>query len=365
MTQINDTEDIWDEDDPEQEDGTEPNEPVERARFTAQKGIEPLRVDKFLMIRLENATRNKVQQALEEGLILVNDKAVKANYKVKPGDVVVVFDNRRPESLEVIPEELPLDIVYEDDALMIINKPAGMVVHPGCGNYTGTLVNGLAYYLKVPDIENAALPRVGLVHRIDKDTSGLLVVAKTDEAMSNLAAQFKKHTVHRRYIALVWGNLEEDEGTVHVNVGRNLRFRKIMDTFPDGDHGKDAITHYKVLERFNYVTLIELRLETGRTHQIRVHMKSKGHPLFNDATYGGDYIVKGTVFTKYKQFVENCFKILPRHALHAKELGFTHPVTKEWIQFNSELPVEMQQVIDKWRTYTGGMTTQLRQQLNG
>jgi 23S rRNA pseudouridine1911/1915/1917 synthase len=238
-----------------------------------------------------------------------------------------------------------------------------MVIHPGCGNYTGTLVNGLAWYLK-KDIE-ADLPRVGLVHRIDKDTSGIVVVAKTDKAMTDLASQFKKHTVHRRYIALVWGDFEEDEGTIEVNVGRNLRFRKIMDTFPDGDHGKHAITHYKVLERFNYVTLVELRLETGRTHQIRIHMKSKGHPLFGDATYGGDAIVKGTVFTKYKQFVENCFKILPRQALHAKELGFIHPETREYISFQSELPDDMQQIIEKWKAYTNGMTKQLRSQLNG
>jgi 23S rRNA pseudouridine1911/1915/1917 synthase len=248
---------------------------------------------------------------------------------------------------------------------MIIHKPAGMVVHPGCGNYSGTLVNGLAYYLQGEHIDTEALPRVGLVHRIDKDTSGLVVIAKSEKAMSDLNSQFKKHTVHRRYIALVWGDLEEHEGTIEAHVGRNLRFRKIMDTFPDGEHGKHAITHYKVLERFHYVTLIELRLETGRTHQIRVHMKSKGHPLFNDGTYGGDAIVKGTVFTKYKQFVENCFKVLPRHALHAKELGFTHPVTRKWMQFDSELPQDMQDVIEKWRSYTTGMTRQLRDKLNG
>jgi 23S rRNA pseudouridine1911/1915/1917 synthase len=314
---------------------------------------------------VEGATRNKIQQALEEGFIIVNGKSVKSNYKVRPLDEIVVYETRKSELNEVLAEELPLDIVYEDDDVMIVNKKPGMVVHPGCGNYSGTLVNGLAFYLQKENIDTEGLPRVGLVHRIDKDTSGLVVIAKNENAMSDLAAQFKKHTVYRRYIALVWGDFEEDEGTIEGNVGRNLRFRKIMDVFPDGDYGKHAITHYKVLERFNYVTLIELRLETGRTHQIRVHMKYKGHPLFNDGTYGGNHIVKGTVFTKYKQFVENCFKILPRHALHAKELGFAHPKTGQWIQFNSDLPEDMQEVIDKWRTYTTGMTRQLRDHLNG
>jgi 23S rRNA pseudouridine1911/1915/1917 synthase len=364
MIEDNEIEDSWEDDEePETGDGAEIT-PVERLRIVVDRGQEPLRIDKFLMNRIEGATRNKVQQALEDGFIKVNNSVVKANYKTKPGDEIVVLDNRRPESTEVLPENLPLNIVFEDDDIIIINKPPGMVVHPGCGNYSGTLVNGLAYYLKNEESIDE-LPRVGLVHRIDKDTSGLVVVAKTQKAMSDLGAQFKKHTVHRRYIALVWGNIEEDEGTIHVNVGRNLRFRKIMGTFPDGDYGKDAITHYKVLERLNYVNLIELRLETGRTHQIRIHMKSQGHPLFNDATYGGNAIVKGTVFSKYKQFVENCFKILPRQALHAKELGFTHPVTRQWIQFNSELPDDITQVIEKWRTYTGGMTKQLKEQLDG
>jgi 23S rRNA pseudouridine1911/1915/1917 synthase len=366
MAVDNDIEEVWDDEEPEQGELEGGNaEPIERLRIKTDKRQEPLRIDKFLMNRIEGATRNKLQQALDEGLILVNGETVKSNYKVKGGDEIVVFDTRRPESLEVIPEQMDLNIFYEDDDVMIINKPAGMVVHPGCGNYSGTLVNGLAYYLKSEDIDTDALPRVGLVHRIDKDTSGLVVIAKTEKAMTDLAAQFKKHTVHRRYIALVWGNIEEDEGTIVAHVGRNLRFRKIMDAFPDGEHGKEAITHYKVLERFNYVTLVELRLETGRTHQIRVHMKHKGHPLFNDATYGGAHIVKGTVFTKYKQFVENCFKILPRHALHAKELGFTHPRTREKVMFDSALPDDMQQVIEKWRIYTGGMTKQLKEQLDG
>lgn len=364
MLDLNELDEDWE--DPDEEKEGEPTaEPVERMRITTGKKQEPLRIDKFLMNLVEGATRNKIQQTLDEGHIIVNGKTVKANYKVKPLDEIVVYETRKSELSEVIPEQLPLDIVYEDDDVMIINKKAGMVVHPGCGNYSGTLVNGLAWYLQQENIDTENLQRVGLVHRIDKDTSGLVVIAKNERAMSDLAAQFKKHTVYRRYIALVWGDVENEEGTITGNVGRNLRFRKIMDVFPDGDYGKHAVTHYKVLERFNYVTLLELRLETGRTHQIRVHMKHKGHPLFNDATYGGDHIVKGTVFSKYKQFVDNCFKILPRHALHAKELGFTHPATRQWIQFDSQLPIDMQEVVDKWRVYTNGMTKQLREQLNG
>jgi 23S rRNA pseudouridine1911/1915/1917 synthase len=357
-------EEDWDDPDEGIEEG-EATGPVERVRIVTEKRQEPLRIDKFLMNRIEGATRNKIQQALEEGHIIVNGQVVKPNYKVKPHDEIVVYETRKVESLEVVPEELPLNIVFEDDDILIINKAAGMVVHPGCGNYSGTLVNGLAWYLQGEHIDPEALPRVGLVHRIDKDTSGLVVIAKSEDAMSDLSAQFKKHTVHRRYIALAWGDFEEDGGTIEAHIGRNLRFRKIMDAFPEGDYGKHAITHYKVLERLNYVTLLELKLETGRTHQIRVHMKHKGHPLFNDATYGGDRIVKGTVFTKYKQFVDNCFKALPRHALHAKELGFTHPRTRQWIQFDSEIPADMQEVIEKWRTYTSGMTRQLRNHLNG
>lgn len=353
MPEEMDTEDIWDDEEPAAEMTESAEEPVERLRIVTDKRQEPLRIDKFLMNRLEGATRNKIQQAIDEGFIIVNDHVVKSNYKVKAGDTIVVFETRRPETQEIIPENIPLDIVYEDESMLIINKPAGMVVHPGCGNYSGTLVNGLSYYLQKEAVQIDNLYRVGLVHRIDKDTTGLIVVAKTEDAMSRLAAQFKRHTVHRRYIALVWGDLPEDEGTINAHVGRNLRFRKIMDAFPDGDYGKEAITHYKVLERFNYVTLVELRLETGRTHQIRVHMKYIGHPLFNDATYGGDRIVKGTVFSKYKQFIDNCFEILPRHALHAKELGLNHPVTTKWIQFDSELPSDMADVIEKWRVYTG------------
>jgi 23S rRNA pseudouridine1911/1915/1917 synthase len=351
--------------DPEEEGEGEPAVREERMRIVTEKKQEPLRIDKFLMNRIEGATRNKIQQALEGGFIVVNGQVVKSNYRIRPHDEIVIYETRKPESAEVVPENLPLKIIFEDEHLLVIYKEPGMVVHPGCGNYSGTLINGLAWYLQQEHLDPTVLPRVGLVHRIDKDTSGLLVIAKTEQAMSNLAAQFKKHTVHRRYIALVWGDFEENEGTIEMNVGRNLRFRKIMDVFPDGDHGKHAITHYKVLERFNYVSLVELRLETGRTHQIRIHMKSKGHPLFNDATYGGDRIVKGTVFTKYKQFVDNCSKILPRHALHAKELGFNHPATGIWTQFDSEIPQDMRDVIEKWRTYTTGMSNELRKQLNG
>ena len=355
MADINDIEDVWDDEEPEEEVNETDDEPVERLRIVTDKRQEPLRIDKFLMNRLEGATRNKVQQALEDGFILVNGQTVKSNYKVKANDTIVVFETRRPESREIIPENIPLNIVYEDEALMIINKPSGMVVHPGCGNYSGTLVNGLAYYLRKEQEDISTLPRVGLVHRIDKDTTGLVVIGKNEQSMNHLAAQFKKHTVHRRYVALVWGDLAEDEGTIRAHIGRNQRFRKIMDAFPDGEYGKDAITHFKVLERFNYVTLVELRLETGRTHQIRVHMKYAGHPLFGDSTYGGDRILKGTVFSKYKQFVDNCFTILPRQALHAKELGFKHPTTGQWLQFDSDLPADLDEVVNKWRTYISGM----------
>ncbi len=347
-------EEIWEEDDDlNQEAEQEEEAPVERLRLIIDRGQEPLRIDKFVMTRIEGATRNKIQIAIDEGRILLNGKQIKANHKIKPGDELVVFDNRRPESTEIVPEEIPLNIVYEDEHLMIINKPAGMVVHPGSGNYTGTLVNGIAWYLNPEDDKSRIidLPRVGLVHRIDKDTSGLLLIGKSEMAMVHLAKQFKKHTVHRRYIGLAWGDFKEDEGTIEAHIGRNLRFRKKMDAFPDGDYGKHAITHYKVLERMLYVTLLEFRLETGRTHQIRVHTKLIGHPLFNDETYGGDRIVKGTVFAKYKQFVDNCFKVLPRQALHAKELGFIHPATGEEMFFSSELPDDISEVIERWRSY--------------
>ncbi len=335
----------------------------ERERFIVNKGQESIRIDKFIQNRLEGATRTKVQEAIETGLILVNGKTIKSNYKIRPGEEIVIFETRPSSLYEIIPQNLPLDITYEDEDILIINKKVGMVVHPGCGNPNGTLVNGLAFYLKKEEIEE--LPRIGLVHKIDKDTSGLLVIAKNETAMQKISAQFKEHTAHRRYIALVWGNMEQDEGTVVAHVGRHQRFRKIMAAYPDGDYGKEAVTHYKVLERFNYVTLLELRLETGRTHQIRVHMKHIGHPLFSDSTYGGDHIVKGTIFTKYKQFVENCFKIMPRHALHAKELGFIHPASGQKVMFDSEIPEDMATVIEKWRSYIGGMTKQLKDTLDG
>jgi 23S rRNA pseudouridine1911/1915/1917 synthase len=285
--------------------------------------------------------------------VLVNDKQVKQNYKVKAFDRIVVYSDMTPETTDVVPEKMDLDIVYEDESIMIINKPAGMVVHPGSGNYSGTLLNGVAYYLqqKNPEITENTLPRFGLVHRIDKNTSGLLALAKTDKAMRGLAKQFFDHTVQRQYIALVWGEVEKDAGTIIAHVGRNLRFRKLFAAYPEGDHGKEAITHYKVLERLNYVTIVECKLETGRTHQIRVHMKHIGHPLFNDDFYGGDKIVKGTVYSKYKQFVDNCFTICPRQALHAKTLGFVHPDTGEQMFFESELADDMKKVIEKWRNY--------------
>lgn len=339
----------------EEIDIPESDELYERLVLTIDRGQEPLRIDKFLMTRIEGATRNKIQQAIDNEMVTVNEKTIKANYKVKPGDKLVVFDDRSPESTATVPENIPLNIQFEDEDILIINKPAGMVCHPGSGNPGGTLINGVAYYLRQqnPQLDETLLPRFGLVHRIDKNTSGLLVMAKTQKAMSDLAKQFFNHTVHRRYIALVWGDFEQDEGTVIAHVGRHRRFRKIFTAYPDGDFGKDAITHYKVLERFNYVTLVECRLETGRTHQIRVHMQLIGHPLFNDDTYGGDRIVKGTVFTKYKQFVDNCFELCKRQALHARELGFIHPKTRKPVLFESEIPDDMAAVIDKWRNYIG------------
>lgn len=343
---------------PEQDDELENEEGgeelYEQTTIVADRRQEPLRIDKFLMNRLENATRNKLQVAMEAGHILVNDRPVKPNYKVKPQDRIVVYTYRHPETTEIIPEDIPLRIVYEDNDVLVVDKPAGMVVHPGCGNYTGTLVNGLAWYLGA-DGERPAepvIPRFGLVHRIDKNTSGLLVVGKSEKAMNDLAKQFFDHTVKRRYVALAWGDFEEEEGTVIAHVARHQRFRKKMDAYPDGEHGKHAVTHYKVLERFNYVTLIECRLETGRTHQIRVHMQHIGHPLFNDDTYGGDRIVKGTVFNKYRQFVENCFALLPRQALHARSLGFIHPVTRKALYFESPLPEDFAAVLEKWEHYT-------------
>jgi 23S rRNA pseudouridine1911/1915/1917 synthase len=322
----------------------------EHHRFVASKGQEPLRVDKFLMNFIENATRNKIQKAARDGNIWVNKSIVKQNYKVKPGDEVRVLFEHPPYEFLLSPEDIPLDIVYEDEVVMVVNKAAGMVVHPGHGNYSGTLLNALAYHNK--DLPENSSGRPGLVHRIDKDTSGLLVIAKTDAAMTHLAKQFFDKTSEREYVALVWGNMEEEEGTVEGHIARNPKNRLQMQVFPEGDQGKEAVTHYKVIERLGYVTLVSCVLETGRTHQIRVHMKHIGHTLFNDERYGGDKILKGTTFTKYKQFVDNCFKILPRQALHAKTLGFIHPVSGKKMQFNSEIPEDMTACIEKWRHYS-------------
>jgi 23S rRNA pseudouridine1911/1915/1917 synthase len=339
----------------EQEDDiSESEELYEKLSIVVDKGQDPLRIDKFLMARVEGATRNKIQQAIENEMVLVNDAPIKNNYKIKAGDKIVIFDSKNPETSEIVPQNIPLEIVYEDDDLFVINKPVGMVAHPGSGNPDQTLLNAAAFHLKqqYPDLDDSVLPRYGLVHRIDKNTSGLMVMAKTKKAMSDLAKQFFDHTVHRRYVALVWGNFDEEDGTIVAHVGRHQRLRKLFTAYPEGDHGKDATTHYKVLERFNYVTLVECRLETGRTHQIRVHMQYIGHPLFSDDFYGGDRIVKGTVYTKYKQFVDNCFSICSRQALHAKELGFIHPTTKEKMLFTSNLPEDMDQLIEKWRKYS-------------
>jgi 23S rRNA pseudouridine1911/1915/1917 synthase len=323
----------------------------EHYHFIASKGQEPLRVDKFLMNFIENASRNKIQKAAKNGNIFVNSETVKPNHKVKAGDEVKVLMAYPPYENLLEPENIPIDVVYEDDHLLVVNKTAGMVVHPGHGNYAGTLINALIYHFD--NLPNNSSNRPGLVHRIDKDTSGLLVVAKTEEAMTDLSNQFFHKTSKREYVALVWGNVEEDEGTIEGNIGRHPKNR-LQNTVYEGDKendGKPAITHYKVIERFGYVTLVSCTLETGRTHQIRVHMKHIGHTLFNDARYGGDKILKGTSFSKYKQFVENCFKVLPRQALHAKTLGFTHPKTKELMSFSRELPQDMQDCILKWRNY--------------
>lgn len=322
----------------------------EHYRFTASEGQVPLRVDKFLMNFIENATRNKIQQAAKAGNILVNDTPVKSNYKVKPTDVVRVVLAHPPHENLLVAEDIPLNIVYEDDEVIVVNKPAGMVVHPGHGNYSGTLVNGLIHHIE--NLPTNSNERPGLVHRIDKDTSGLLVIAKTEYAMAHLSKQFFDRTTERLYYALVWGYLEEDSGTIEGHIGRSFKNRLQMDVFPDGEYGKSAITHFKVIERLTYVTLVQCKLETGRTHQIRAHFKHIGHTLFNDERYGGDGILKGTSFTKYKQFVDNCFKVLPRQALHAKTLGFTHPKTGEFMKFDSAIPEDIEACLEKWRTYT-------------
>lgn len=330
----------------------EQSELFEHHRLEIEAGQKLMRLDKYLVCRLASTSRNRIQNAAEAGNILVNGKPSKNSYKVKPGDVISIVLAYPKTENELIAQDIPVDIVYEDDDFVIVNKIAGMVVHPSFGHYEGTLVNALAYKFQNLPKNNGNIVRPGLLHRIDKDTTGLLVVAKNEIAMNKIAKQFFEHTTKRTYQALVWGNLTEDSGTIIGHVGRNLKNRKIMDVFLDGEYGKEAITHYRVLERFDYVNLVECKLETGRTHQIRVHFKSIGHPLFNDWEYGGDKILKGTSFTKYKQFVENCFKICPRQALHAKSLGFVHPTTDKEIYFDSELPEDMSNCIQKWREYT-------------
>jgi 23S rRNA pseudouridine1911/1915/1917 synthase len=327
------------------------DELFEHYRFVVERGQEPTRIDVWLFNRLANVSRNRLQQACASGNILVNGKEVKSSYKVKPNDVIQIVLPEPVRIKELIPQDIPLNIVYEDDDIVIVNKPAGMVVHPAFGNYSGTLMNALLYHFQHLPASKDNLDRPGLVHRIDKNTSGLLVIARSEKAMVHLAKEFFDRTIDRKYNALVWGDFNEDEGTITGNIGRNLKDRKIMDVFPGGEHGKHAVTHYKVLERFGYVTLIECKLETGRTHQIRVHLKHAGHPLFNDETYGGNRIIKGTTFTKYKQFVENCFELMPRHALHAKTLGFIHPTKREKVFFESPIADDFQAVLDKWRQY--------------
>jgi 23S rRNA pseudouridine1911/1915/1917 synthase len=332
-------------------DFQEPEEELfEHYRFDVPKGQAFLRIDKYLMLMVPNATRNKIQNAATSGDIYVNDVPVKSNYKVKPLDVIRILLSHPPFENRVDPEDIPLDIVYEDNALLLINKPPNFVVHPGHGNYTGTLVNALAFHFENLPLNSSERP--GLVHRIDKDTSGLLVVAKTEAAMSHLAKQFEDKTSEREYVALVWGNVKEEEGTITGNIARHVKDRMQMSVFADPEIGKHAVTHYKVLERFGYVTLVSCKLETGRTHQIRVHLKHIGHTLFNDERYGGNLILKGTTFTKYKQFIDNCFKTLPRQALHAKTLGFVHPVTGEMMRFDTEIPKDMADCIEKWRNYS-------------
>jgi 23S rRNA pseudouridine1911/1915/1917 synthase len=332
---------------PEEQD----DELFEHHRIVADAGQTLVRIDKFLMDRLPNVTRTKIQAGIHDEFVKVNDKSIKPNYKVHPGDVIVIALPEPPRDTDVKPENIPLNIVFEDEHLLVINKAPGMVVHPAYQNWTGTLVNALAYHFQnLPQMPGND-GRPGLVHRIDKDTSGLLVIAKTETALTQLAKQFFDHSIERRYWAIVWGEPDPAEGTINVNVGRSLKDRRVTTAFPEGDFGRHAITHYKVIKNFRYVSLIECKLETGRTHQIRAHMKYLKHPLFNDAMYGGNEVLKGTTFSKYKQFVDNCFKIIPRQALHAKSLGFIHPATKKWVQFESELPEDFKEVIEKWEHY--------------
>lgn len=323
----------------------------EHFRFVADKGQTLLRVDKFLVTRMENASRNRIQQAAEADCILVNGKPVKSNYRVKPLDVVSIVMDRPRYECEIIAQDIPLDIVYEDEDVLVVNKPAGLVVHPGHGNYSGTLVNALAWHFRDTPDYDVSDPRLGLVHRIDKDTSGLLVIAKTPDAKTHLGLQFFNKTTKRKYVALVWGAMENDEGRIEGHIGRSLKDRLQMTVFPNGESGKSAVTHYRTIERLGYVSVVECVLETGRTHQIRVHMKHIGHTLFNDERYGGDQILRGTTFAKYRQFVQNCFEICPRQALHAKTLGFVHPRTGQEMFFDTEVPADMTNLIERWRQY--------------
>lgn len=327
------------------------DELFEHHRIVADPKQGQVRIDKFLMDRLPNVTRTKIQNGIHEGFVKVNDSDTKPNYKIRPNDVITVSLPEPPRDTEVKPENIPLDIVFEDEYLLIINKPAGMVVHPAYQNWSGTLVNALAYHFQqLPQLPGNE-GRPGLVHRIDKDTSGLLVIAKTEVALTKLAKQFFDHSIERTYWALAWGEPNPPEGTIDINVGRSPKDRRLTVAFPKGDMGRRAITHYKLLKPLRYISLIECKLETGRTHQIRAHMKHLGHPLFNDAMYGGSEVLRGTMFSKYKQFVENCFKIIPRQALHAKTLGFVHPITKETLRFDSELPRDFVEAIEKWEHY--------------
>ncbi len=331
----------------------------EHHHIKVDKGQTPIRIDKFLMDRLMNASRNKIQNAAKAGNILVNGSAVKPNYKTKPEDEISIVLAYPPREVEIIPQNIPVDIIYEDEDILLVNKHAGMVVHPGHGNHDGTLVNALLYYLQNLSPTKSEDGHPYLVHRIDKNTSGILLVAKNEIAQTKLAKEFFDHTIKRKYHALVWGTPKEESGTITGHIGRSLKNRLVMSVFPDGDYGKEATTHYKTIDTFGYVSLVECQLETGRTHQIRAHFKYLGHPLFNDATYGGDEILKGTTFTKYKQYVKNCFKILPRQALHAKYLGFIHPSSKKFIEFDSDLPEDMESAISKWRDYANNSLTEL------
>ncbi|MFH2144247.1 MAG: RluA family pseudouridine synthase [Bacteroidota bacterium] len=333
------------------EEQEEQQELYEHFHIVADKGQSLLRIDKFLFNRIENASRSKIQSAALAGNILVNGKSVKSNYRVKPDDEISIVMAYPPRDVELIPENIPVNIIFEDDDIIVVNKEAGMVVHPGHGNYTGTLVNALMYHLKDLPLFSSGEARPGLVHRIDKNTSGILVIAKNEIALNKLAKQFYNRTIDRRYIALVWGNFKENEGTIEGNIARDIRDRMKMAVFPEGDSGKHAVTHYKVIENFGYVTLVECKLETGRTHQIRVHFEYIGHPLFNDERYGGNRVLKGTTFTKYKQFVNNCFEMIPGHALHAKSLTFIHPSSSKELKFSSELPENLNALLMKWRNY--------------